>query len=123
MLKDQSYPKSKRLCKSAEFQAVFTQAQRVSGLGFVFFIKRNPQLTARLGIAVSKRIFRKANQRNRIKRLLRNYFRLHCQGLAAIDLVISAKPSILEMTNAEINQLLEQQWLKLVKYCATLSFS
>jgi ribonuclease P protein component len=44
----------------------------------------------RLGLVVTRRLG-KAVQRNRVKRLLREFFRRHQTGLPAFDLVIMAK--------------------------------
>jgi len=44
----------------------------------------------RLGLVVTRRLG-KAVQRNRVKRLLREFFRRHQSGLPAVDLVIMAK--------------------------------
>jgi ribonuclease P protein component len=44
----------------------------------------------RLGLVVTKRLG-KAVQRNRVKRLLREFFRRHHTQLPAVDLVIMAK--------------------------------
>jgi ribonuclease P protein component len=44
----------------------------------------------RLGLVVTKRLG-KAVQRNRVKRLLREFFRRHQAGLPKVDLVIMAK--------------------------------
>ncbi len=45
----------------------------------------------RLGLAVTRRLG-KAVRRNRVKRLLREFFRRHKRELPARDLVIMAKP-------------------------------
>lgn len=47
---------------------------------------------ARLGITVSKRVSKRAVDRNRIKRIVRNSFRHHCRQLPPGDYVIVAKP-------------------------------
>jgi ribonuclease P protein component len=43
---------------------------------------------ARLGMIVSKRLFSRAVDRNRIRRLIRETFRLSVQTLPALDLVV-----------------------------------
>ncbi len=57
-----------------------------------FGIVLGPSITgsARLGLAVTRRLG-KAVRRNRVKRLLREFFRLHKHELPPRDLVIMAK--------------------------------
>ncbi len=45
---------------------------------------------ARLGLAISKKKIRTAAARNRIKRLVRESFRLRCRNLSSIDIVVLA---------------------------------
>lgn len=43
---------------------------------------------SRLGFMVSKKIAKRANQRNYMKRFIREFFRHHQQGWVGIDLII-----------------------------------
>jgi len=52
----------------------------------------------RLGIAVSKRVDKSAVARNRIKRVCRDYFRLHRQDLKSAEYVLIAKPDAAKTT-------------------------
>ena len=45
----------------------------------------------RLGLAISKKIIRKAVDRNRVKRMIRESFRLNQQQLGCFDIVVLAK--------------------------------
>jgi len=72
-------------------------------------------LSARLGLAISKKNTKRAVDRNRIKRLIRESFRQNKYKLPAIDLVVMAKPVTKNADNAQIFQSLEQHWDKLVR--------
>lgn len=53
----------------------------------------NTQGEGRLGISISKKVLRRANARNRVRRLLREAFRYHYNNLRKVDLhVIGAPP-------------------------------
>ena len=55
----------------------------------------------RLGLVVTKRLG-KAVRRNRVKRLLREFFRRHKGALPPVDLIIMAKKGAAELTYPEV---------------------
>jgi ribonuclease P protein component len=56
--------------------------------GYRFFLQRRGAGNARLGILVSKKHSARAVERNRIKRCIREAFRLEQETLGAVDLLI-----------------------------------
>jgi ribonuclease P protein component len=56
--------------------------------GYSFFLERREAGAPRLGILVSKKHAARAVQRNRIKRCVREAFRLEQEGLGAVDLLV-----------------------------------
>ena len=67
--------KPNTLKKNYEFKAVLTKGQYYKGRGIDVYIRKNNQSQNRIGIAVSVKIA-KAVKRNRIKRLIRENYRL-----------------------------------------------
>ncbi len=89
----QRFPRSARIRTSAEYQAVFSEGSRVSGVYFRLHLAQGEAFTKpRLGIAVSKRVDKTAVARNRIKRVCRDYFRRHQNDYRAAEYVLIAKP-------------------------------
>ena len=56
--------------------------------GYSFFLERRDAGSPRLGILVSKKHSARAVERNRIKRCIREAFRLEQEALGAVDLLI-----------------------------------
>ncbi len=70
------FEKSARLRAAPEFQAVFQQGLKISGVFFrLYFLAQTAAPGSRLGLAVPKKAVALANQRNRIKRVSRECFR------------------------------------------------
>ena len=88
---DRRFPRSSRLTSRRQFLEIYDRGQKVISESFVLFGLPNDLGRCRLGITVTRRIG-SAVRRNRIKRRLREVFRLHRSALApAIDLVINAR--------------------------------
>ena len=81
-VKPQGFPKSSRLLRSAEFR--IPEAKRLRLDGFQLFY--TPSGSGRIGISISKKVLRRANARNRVRRLLKEAFRLSELRNSSVDL-------------------------------------
>lgn len=115
------FKKHVRLLKPVEFSRVFKNPVRSSDRFFTILAVPNEISHARLGLAISKKNAKRAVDRNRIKRLVRESFRLNMHRMPAIDLVVMAKPVTKSAENQQILQSLQQHWTRLNKQCAKLS--
>ena len=87
-----SLGKEERLLRSSEFKRVLRNGKSQSTEHFKVFIFSNRTNSQRLGITTSKKVGA-AVKRNRIKRLLREFFRLHKIYLPpSSDILFIAKP-------------------------------
>ncbi|HEV2800987.1 MAG TPA: ribonuclease P protein component [Pyrinomonadaceae bacterium] len=98
-------PARPKLRKSAEFRSVYESGRRFDGRLMTAFVRRNEVGHHRLGITASKRVARLAVERNRMKRLLREMFRLSGETLQGVephyDWVLNAKRSLLKVKLAD----------------------
>ena len=105
-----AFPKNKRIHRNQDFQRIIRQGRSAGGKHIRIFFEVVEKGEERFGVTVSRRIKRSA-QRNRYKRLIREYFRLQqntrLQGMEMIALVKSdmEKPSLETITN-EMNSLI-----------------
>jgi len=109
--------KHAKLLKAADFDRVFDKSVRSSDRYFTVLARPNERDTPRLGMAISKRRVKLAVQRNRVKRLIRENFRLSQQSCNA-DYVVLAGPQASAGTNPELLKSLEKHWKILKQKCA-----
>lgn len=85
------YPRQRRLRHKADFQRCRLEGQRFHSAHFLLYVlDREGGNAPRSGFAVSRKVGN-AVRRNRIKRILREFFRLRGMSLPAFDYLLSAK--------------------------------
>jgi ribonuclease P protein component len=102
------FPRSSRILRSADFRLVYDHGFRVSGPLFAAFCRAREgdsiDLGPRLGLTVPRAVG-KAVVRNRIKRRLREAFRLHRAKIAPQwDIVLNPRLAALEAEFGEIER-------------------
>lgn len=83
-----SFGKELRLRKADEFSSVFLFRKAKFGLYFKVHYKRNELPNSRLGIVVSKKVHKRANKRNYMKRSIRELFRNTHRQWLNYDIVV-----------------------------------
>ena len=86
-----TFPRQRRLIKTDDFSSVFNFRKRISGHYLAIHYQYNQQLHARLGLIVGKKIARLSVDRNYMKRVIKEFFRLNQHQLPNLDLVIRAQ--------------------------------
>lgn len=77
---------------------------------FNVHVRPNSLGHARMGMTVSRRVSTSAVVRNRIKRCVRENFRMAQAILAGLDLVVVARPPAAAATNTLLRESLERHW-------------
>ncbi|MGH8557547.1 MAG: ribonuclease P protein component [Methylococcales bacterium] len=113
--KYQCFPRYRRLCCQADFQYVFRSPFKVSTRYFTILYRSNGMTHARLGLAISKKTIRKAIDRNRFKRYIRESFRLNQQNLGSFDIVVFVKKELIAAPNAVVLVKHQMLWNALLK--------
>ncbi|NRB37341.1 MAG: ribonuclease P protein component [Pseudomonadales bacterium] len=111
-----AFGKDKRLLVAADYKNVFDNNEwKVSNKESLCLSVKNDKQAPRLGLVIAKKNVKLAVHRNRIKRIIRDSFRLHQHVLPNADIVILARRGLGEKTNAEIHKQFEDTWRRLIK--------
>lgn len=93
-----------RLRKTDDFARVFDGSDRFVGRYFVMLSRPGGSASTRMGVVASKRTFRRAVDRARAKRLLRESFRLLRPGLhTGFDIILIARHAILKVRRPAVD--------------------
>jgi len=104
-------PKTARLLTGRQFRSVFEHGRRTGNALFrVHFVAAKE---ARLGLAVSRKVDRRAVLRNRIRRQIREAFRLWRAKLPPLDCVVVAAPAAARSDDSTRRQAIEELWSRL----------
>ena len=83
--------KQSKLIKTDDFSSVFNFRKRISNKFLVMRFKPNELAYPRLGLIVAKKTAKLAVNRNYMRRVLRELFRLNQHNIASLDLVIQVQ--------------------------------
>lgn len=110
-----SLPPAARLRTKREFDAVFEQGARVNGQLLAVLVRKSAGEESRIGIPCGKRFSKRAVDRNRFRRLIREVFRLHRrEWKSPVEVVVLPR-----CRPAQCNfQLFEKEFLQLVAKAA-----
>jgi ribonuclease P protein component len=108
------FPRTRRLRTAAEFNRVYSKGRRMGNEFFTVTTQPNELERARLGMSVAVRAMGGAVERNRLRRMIRESFRLHAaSSLPALDIVVGVRASARAAASADLRASLERLWLKL----------
>ncbi len=105
------FPRDHRLLCSADYTGVFEDnAFRKSSRQLLLLARHNELAHPRLGLVVAKRHVNKAVDRNRMKRLIRESFRINQHRLVGVDIVVLVRPGLAQQSNQVVFDSLMAIW-------------
>ena len=112
-------PKDYRLKKRSAYAATYKTGKTIHKDGITVFIgkEKNNEFPTRVGFVVSKKIHKRAVKRNRIKRLMRESYRLLIKEASVSDKYISlifvASSKLLDMSFKDVDNAMRKLVYKL----------
>ena len=129
-IRQQPFPGSARLRQASDFSRVFSKPVVSSDSCFRVFARHSELGCSRLGLAVSRKVDKRAVGRNRIKRIVRESFRRRVDACTrsgktttlerrspehslSADIVVLPSRRCASISNPALFQSLEQHWIRL----------
>lgn len=112
-----TFPAPRRLRHKPEFDAAYARGRRFGNGFFAVTVISNDKSAPRLGLAVALRIARTSVERNRIRRIIRESFRLHQHALPAVDIVVSARSRAHGAPAGQLRESLAALWTQVSERC------
>ena len=106
-----------RLLTPTHFEYVFNNAIPSVSPQLTLLARYNTSSNPRLGITLAKKRIKHAHDRNRLKRVIRESFRLQRHSFPNIDIVVVGKSGLDKLSNQELFSLLSKLWKKLASRC------
>ena len=101
------YPPTARVRSGSDFDRIFQHGRR-KALPVLALHCLDTENSPRLGLAVSRKVDSRAVGRNRIKRILRDHFRLQRGSLRNADYVFVARPGAAKLSAEELRRAFDQ---------------
>ena len=108
-----------RLRSKLQFDAIYAGGRRIDDRYFALRVKPNGLPHPRLGLAVAVKTAGNAVARNRLRRMIKESFRLAQHELPSVDIVVAAKISAREAPATTLRASLATLWQRVASTCAT----
>jgi ribonuclease P protein component len=114
---ENNFSRELRLLTPTHFEYVFNKAIPSVSPQLTLLARYNTSDNPRLGITLAKKRVKYAHDRNRLKRIIRESFRLERHSFPNIDIVVVGKTGLDKLSNQELFILLSKLWKKLASRC------
>jgi len=104
-----SFRPKHRLLTKQDYSQVFDQVDQRVGKGPILLLARKNQLDhPRLGLVVRKKFLKLATDRNQLKRLARENFRLRQHHLPSMDIILMNRSGCADKKPEQLNRYIQQ---------------
>ena len=108
-MSENAFPKTARLLSPKDYKPVFDNSRyKVSTKQFLLLATASQARRPRLGLVIAKKHVSKAVQRNRLKRVLRESFRLRQSEIPLIDIVVLARKDADKLAPLELRKMIDR---------------
>lgn len=108
-----------RLIRQEDFQSVFRSTLKLENPYLKILVRHNGLGSPRLGLTIPKKWVKRAVARNRIKRIIRESFRLNQHRLGDWDIIVLGGRGVDTKSNTVLCSILDKHWSKLIDRCAS----
>jgi len=108
-----------RLRSKPQFDAIYASGRRIDDRFFSLRARPNELGFPRIGLAVAVKTAGSAVKRNRLRRLVRESFRLARHDLPSVDIVIGVKNAAVQAPPTTLRASLATLWNRVASTCAT----
>ena len=112
-----SFPREARVLDAAGYDQIFKRNKRVASRYWTVLGHRRASMRdsgGRLGMAIAKKRAKRAVDRNRLKRIVRESFRHQQEQLRGLDVVVMNKDAAVNASRLELRESLDSLWIELV---------
>ncbi|MCA8886295.1 MAG: ribonuclease P protein component [Hyphomonadaceae bacterium] len=115
-------PPSAKLRSKADFESIYARGSRRFDDAYLGLrVRPNDVGRPRLGLAVAVKTAGSAVRRNRLRRVIRESFRLEQHALPAVDIIVAARSASRNATSAQLRASLANFWNRIKAQCANSS--
>ena len=109
-----NFSKQKRLLEAKHFKRVFDSPDKKLSTSYILLLVcKNDLDHPRLGLVIGKKSVKLAVQRNRLKRQIREVFRLNQHLIDSYDVVVVARRGLAEVESNELHDQFIKFWKRL----------
>jgi len=106
-----------RILEQDDFKRVFACPIKSIDGNFTVLATDNSLTHPRLGLAIAKKQVKTSVARNRIKRVVRDSFRLYQNNLPALDIVVLVRQGIAEKDKTALHCSMQRHWRRICRKC------
>jgi ribonuclease P protein component len=109
------FPRERRLRSATDFKRVYAQGRRFGNELFTVNAHPNGLERPRLGMSVAVRTMGGGVPRNRVRRMIRESFRLNQSRLPPLDIVVGVRAGARTASPDALREALERLWTRLCR--------